>query len=188
MNKVYLDPGIYYIENFISDEELNLILKQYNEEDGWVENGVFYQKEVMDELSRDLLYTINKRINDLINNEYEMANPSLSLQKFLPTSLEWSINPHSDRFDYKEVGTGESRSMFCTKGFVLYFNDSYEGGEIYYTEKDILFRPKSKMFLVHDASNEYKHGVKAVTSGERFMTTGFVYEREYLEKEIWGIL
>lgn len=186
MNKTYLDKGIFYIENFISKKELNLIKSHYESDSGWIKNGVFYEKhkELLDPETLRVISDINMRVSDLINNDEEIANSFYVLQKFLPNDQEWAIYPHSDRFDYRDTGSGESRSQYCTKGFILYYNDNYEGGEVYYLDKEIAIKPKPGMLLVHSGSKEYIHGVKAVKSGERWMSTGFVYEKEYLEKNM----
>jgi hypothetical protein len=56
---------------------------------------------------------------------------------------------------------------------VLYFNDEFEGGEIYFPhfKKDI--NPEPGMFVAFPASHHYLHGVATVRSGARYVQTSF---------------
>jgi hypothetical protein len=57
-------------------------------------------------------------------------------------------------------------------GAVIYFNDDYEGGEIYYPDYEYLYKPKAGSMALHRGST--RHGVKKVTSGERFCGASLV--------------
>lgn len=57
-------------------------------------------------------------------------------------------------------------------GAVVYFNDDYEGGEIYYPDYEYLYKPKAGSMALHKGST--RHGVKKVTSGERFCGASLV--------------
>ncbi len=190
MNKTYIDENIYVIKNFIVQEDLDVILKDLKDAEGWRESGSFYQKseDVYSEETKNLLSDKYRLIvEELINDDNNMANWQNMLQKFVvKDGLPWAINPHSDQFDYKQKGAGESTSKYVTKGYIIYFNDDFSGGEVVYTNKNITLKPEAGMLLVHPGTQEYEHGVKAVTSGERYILTGFVYEKDFFEKEMIG--
>ena len=57
-------------------------------------------------------------------------------------------------------------------GSVLYLNDDYEGGEIYYPDYDYLYKPKAGSMALHRGNT--RHGVKKVISGERFCAASLV--------------
>jgi hypothetical protein len=185
MDKVFIDPEIYYIENFISKSDLEVILSMYKDENSWTKSGDFYLKHnVTPEVSTVLDFYKNK-IEEIINNDKEICNFTPSLSKFKKTESEWAIAPHPDRWipeinpdnGYNDPHANPS-SQYVTKGYILYFNDEYEGGELYYLNQDITFRPKAGMLVVHSGYPEYMHAVKPILSGERYMLTGFVYERD----------
>ena len=51
---------------------------------------------------------------------------------------------------------------------VLYFNNDYQGGEIYFPNQQIVIRPKAgSVILFPSGGTEYPHGVKEITSGVR---------------------
>lgn len=58
-------------------------------------------------------------------------------------------------------------------GMVLYINDDYEGGELYYPELRIVMKPAAGDLVIHPGTPEYAHGVSPVTSGMRYATTAF---------------
>jgi predicted 2-oxoglutarate/Fe(II)-dependent dioxygenase YbiX len=58
-------------------------------------------------------------------------------------------------------------------GLVLYLNDDYEGGEIYYPKLGIAIKPEAGSLVIHPGTVQYAHGVIPVTSGIRYATTAF---------------
>lgn len=56
--------------------------------------------------------------------------------------------------------------MFST---VVYLNDDYEGGEIYFPNQDVEIKPSAgDMVIFPGGGHEYMHGVKPVISGRRY--------------------
>jgi predicted 2-oxoglutarate/Fe(II)-dependent dioxygenase YbiX len=56
---------------------------------------------------------------------------------------------------------------------LFYYNDDFEGGELYYPDHDISIKPKPGLAVLHPGDINYLHGVKMVTAGERFTTPAF---------------
>jgi hypothetical protein len=56
---------------------------------------------------------------------------------------------------------------------LFYWNDDFEGGELYYPQHDIVVKPKPGLAVVHPGDIHYLHGVKPIISGERFTTPAF---------------
>lgn len=191
MNKVYLDENIFYIENFISEFELekinNLILNAK-----WKDVGNF--------LLTDIDYEVLKEIEDRLSNVFSEAEyfkiPTI-IQKYSSDyfgnkmdsgnlSQYWALAPHSDNYDVdpKIINSDSgysSKSSHVVNGYIIYYNDNYTGGEVIYTLKNLSIRPKSRMLLVHSGSKEYEHGVTKVTEGTRYFTSGFTYDsKEHL--------
>jgi hypothetical protein len=52
---------------------------------------------------------------------------------------------------------------------VVYLNDNYDGGEIYFPNQDVEIKPPAgSMVLFPSGGHEYFHGVKPVISGRRY--------------------
>lgn len=68
-------------------------------------------------------------------------------------------------------------------GVVVYLNDDYEGGELYYPEYNHEYKPKRKDLIMH--VGDIVHGVKEVTSGTRYAATVLVRVKgKYNEKPL----
>lgn len=53
---------------------------------------------------------------------------------------------------------------------VLYFNDNYEGGEIYFPKLDEEYHPFAGSLIFYPGTfPEYLHGVREVTSGQKYI-------------------
>ncbi len=181
LKKEYVLDDVWKIENFITDEECSIIMQDCTNEDNWFgEPGAFENgnKNVLTNETKNALAAINSRIEKIMNTEYEVANTTFNVQRITVNSGPggiWALPPHRDNYDISD-------SKYVTRGYVLYLNDNFEGGEIEYTKKEFYIKPKSKMLICHPSGEDYFHGVKRVTSGVRYMTTGFVFEKEYFDK------
>jgi hypothetical protein len=71
---------------------------------------------------------------------------------------------------------------------VLYFNDEFEGGEIYFPEFDFSYKPKmgsAIFFPTFTKESAYEHGVTEITSGRRY-TIGAWYTQfeKFADKDL----
>ena len=66
---------------------------------------------------------------------------------------------------------------------VVYLNDDYEGGELYFTALDIAIKPKRGMFLGMTAGFHHEHGVLRVTAGTRLTMPFFLtFDSQYADR------
>ena len=63
----------------------------------------------------------------------------------------------------------------CTVSAVIYINDDYEGGELYFPLQGVQFKPKKGAAYFFPGDKNYIHGVTEVKSGLRF-TCPFFWE------------
>jgi hypothetical protein len=68
-------------------------------------------------------------------------------------------------------------------GLILYLNDDFTGGELYYPGLGLEIAPKRGLLVAHSASKKYAHGVKEVISGIRYGLTMFI-DRAPSEKHL----
>lgn len=59
-------------------------------------------------------------------------------------------------------------------GIVLYLNNDYQGGEIFYPHINLEIKPEAYSLILHPAHEAYRHGVKEVTEGTRYSMTSFI--------------
>ena len=56
---------------------------------------------------------------------------------------------------------------------IVYLNDDYEGGELYFTAQDRTLRPRKGMLVAFSAGYWHEHGVLTVTRGRRIAMPAF---------------
>lgn len=81
-------------------------------------------------------------------------------------------------------------SLFIEVGCIMYLNDDYGGGEIYFPAYEIEIKPKPGDLIFFPGSHLYMHGVKEIVSGNRYTITTFYttpkmeFIQKYFEKNI----
>lgn len=189
----YFDDNIIIIEDFLSPEELSFMdnfLRNFPYDEMTANTFAFWHKRLLNEhvmteqpphlrhaLDPIVPYShrILDRIRDVLNAEDRQADWKLVPHNFIKMYPESA--PEGFRDDnYDEAGKGlemfihvddqEHMSSPIYWGAVLYINEDYEGGEIYYPDYEWLYKPKAGSMALHRGT--VKHGVKKVTSGNRY--------------------
>jgi predicted 2-oxoglutarate/Fe(II)-dependent dioxygenase YbiX len=87
---------------------------------------------------------------------------------------KWDVGgfaaPHSDNSDFD--GTPNAFEINKYVG-ILYLNDNYGGGELYFPEHDIEFKPAAYSYICFPGGVENIHGVKEITEGTRYTMVSF---------------
>jgi hypothetical protein len=66
---------------------------------------------------------------------------------------------------------------------IVYINDDYVDGELFFKNLDLSLRPKPKTLLIFPGNEEYEHGVKEVSKGPiRYVLVGFIKEIGHYER------
>lgn len=172
-NYITLSDNIYIYKNFISESEC---IKLYNycislSDDQW---NFKSQHEWFDgkvSAPTDELLFLYKRISDLVYPDYKML-PSLNLRR-LQKGQDMYL--HSDSMQKNSKNNYDSSSHTIQYGIVVYFNDNYEGGEIYYPNKNLEYRPNAGDLVIHGGQKDCEHGVKTVTEGARYSYSNFLF-------------
>jgi hypothetical protein len=176
------DPNIFVIKNFITpNDALSLAglaksatreeWAKYNntdrdEHNEWEDRILLLdQCEGFDtekqKLVNDLFVKIQKEINKILNKDiYEYTGFSgiyrASKGQLMKTHSDSGLGP---KFKY---------------GVVLYLNGDYQGGEIFYPNIGLEFKPEAYSLVLHPAHEAYRHGVKEVYDGTRYSMTTFL--------------
>jgi len=70
---------------------------------------------------------------------------------------------------------GDDRSPILS--VVLYLNDNYEGGELYFKNQDITIKPTAGSIVIFPSNSPYYHESKKIKSGIKYMSPGFWYKK-----------
>jgi len=142
---------IWLVKNFISEKEANSIINSVKIDQRNKNGTILIPK----------LNIINKMIIDM--QKY------LSNSKFLIKEVEYFnvMHWHSTGANgTRHADNDKDINPNCSYGCVLYLNDDYSGGELYYPEYDLYFKPQLGDMIFHES--KLIHEIQTVTSGIRF--------------------
>lgn len=192
VKQTYCDDKIMVFDNFITEEEREFLysfVKNFDYEGlqdykmpyfnkrQISDKAMSYQpgyENVMDKV-RPELEIIKNRLYDVLNKFYKEEDWILGQHVFMKIFPDCIPDGHyisKDEGMFIHVDDQpwmESKVIF---GSVIYLNDDYVGGELFYPDYDHYHRPKSRSLVLH--AGDIKHGVKAVTEGERHAVTALV--------------
>lgn len=188
----HCDGNVLIFEDFLTPEEINLLdsfMRNFNY-DGLIDHEFKYwgkrlingyqmslnpgYENIMDDI-KPTLALLQQRVKDVLNehdHEAEWVPSEHNLIKMFDGASDSFYNGETELEMFVHIdnqGHMESPIMW---GAVVYFNDDYEGGEIYYPDYDYWYKPKAGSMAMHEGNT--RHGVKKVTSGERFCGASLV--------------
>lgn len=74
---------------------------------------------------------------------------------------------------YKKGSEGPEHADIYPLATLLYLNDDYEGGELYFSKQQLSISPKAGSLLVFEGGTDHKHGVRKITDGDRYVLVAF---------------
>jgi hypothetical protein len=197
--KSLVEPGhfgssksnIKIINNFIELEDIKIIQKFLPTINEWMDAG---ENQYADDgtciydasywadrqCSWDILHKINIQVYNIIDKyilkmkQYLETSFNVGLSTRPPVIIKWrpgmEQRPHAD----KQTNDGRP-NPFPTYDInsLFYYNDDFEGGELYYPDHDLVVKPNPGLAVAHPGDINYLHGVKPLISGERYTTPSF---------------
>jgi len=190
------------IDNFISKEELDIVLDIINntEEQAWhkeylgnlkrfcmtkfgrddVENlvaeGKFeitknWEDKNLNIQKEEIQHIIYDRLNVLVEKEdSSLVLSGLATIQRMQTGVE--LKSHTD----------QDTDPSIRYAAILYLNEEYTNGEIFFPNKNIEMKPKKRSLLIFPGIKEYEHGVRHVGDGPiRYVLVGFIKVKDFYE-------
>lgn len=184
--------NIRIIQNFVDPEDLATLQESVRSETA----GIVDHRYTLPRNER-IIGIQTKYSQKIINNLEEHYNHiskirpkphfTASIQAY---SEGFELLPHVDIVGYvQELGVHVENAQDKWTGHLsgmIYLNDDYEGGELYFPDWGISIKPKPGMFVSFPGSKYYMHGVKKVTSGKRFVMSTWTRFEEAYGKEIYS--
>lgn len=185
-----LDPNVWLIHDFITDEEKQSILDLSQNPEIW---GGFYIKHVEDRSeARYGTRNIEETKTEVTENWDDKVAHISDHTQLGSIFMDRLKNFYFDgcEYDFRSFGIIQRMwegvqlkahydqyvDMRMAWAAVLYVNDDYNNGEFFFTFKDIEIKPPSKSLLVFPTWLEYHHGVKFVSKGPvRYVMPAFIW-------------
>jgi hypothetical protein len=121
--------------------------------------------------SHEIARNVSQRLADLVaKTGQEMVLADLQTFQRMQEGVE--LKAHTDQHTDPSI-------RYAT---IVYLNEDYLGGEIFFTNKDLELRPKPGSLLIFPGNDEFNHGVKHVQEGPiRYVLVGFIKEKDFYE-------
>jgi hypothetical protein len=121
------------------------------------------------DLMSGLGYRMQKTISDHYKNDYYVKS------MFFSKMVEGGRNTlHMDNWYQTFDGKLKPRPFNRDdRSGLLYLNDDYEGGELYFPLQDFEYKPKAGTFIFFEGNQEVPHEVNLVKSGTRYNIISF---------------
>jgi hypothetical protein len=186
--------NIVTLENFMTEEEvlrLNAFIRNNNnwdvtethrnengtviyDADYWADRVATYPTiQKGDPEIPDLIEKMVARLKVEVDNFFGVdANPtSPAMVRWLPGQLQM---PHADKELHEGPDAGKPNDFpYYDLAGLFYINDDYEGGELYFPNQGIQFKPKAGAAYFFPGDKNYIHGVTEIKSGIRYTVPFF---------------
>ncbi len=182
--------------DFLNEEELSYILNaikisesRFNEDKLHFQPFLYLKDHERDPLIK-LLMQINTKILDFATKAYN--------KEFIKSERNWSINvhrvnsftdPHTDIIE-RSPGPqkpGLTEPLYpnwidAWDGYLacnLYLNDDYNGGQVYFKDRQYIFKPKANSIVCWPGNKNFIHGITKTTKTSRYVYGYFIKFADY---------
>lgn len=179
-----VSDGIYKIDQFISKDSCNFLKKYLNtdihesprhniygslgsEYPSYLEMIGQYKEDPLWNLAIDLFNSIilsfASPVSFIFQEDHILKQTYYSVMK---SNSENEI--HLDNYYYDQDGILKTKEGYSKdKSAMLYLNDDYEGGELFFPKQNFSIKPQIGTMVFFEGDQDKPHGVKKVISGER---------------------
>lgn len=179
----YADQDFIIVPDFLSASECERLVTMFNRLHGLVkdrkigidfwEGRIVYMNDVAahDTSAAAIMGGFQKRATGMLGEFYDLTAPLWTDTVQLNIWEQGSFLPcHTDNSNPDGSAHSTPWRDFSS---IVYLNDDYEGGELYFTAKDKVLKPTRGMLVAFSAGYHHEHGVLKVTKGRRITMPAF---------------
>lgn len=173
--------NIHIVENFLNEDEIKKILRYVTlklKRRSVEENTLF---EMLED-DKALVYSCADRMHQAAEKIFGLE---LTRDKELDLGVREklvSLDMHTDVIEDQKRSMERKIYWSGHASTLIYLNDNYEGGEIYFPGHDLEIKPKAGMFITFPGNTNYVHGVHAA-SENRYTLSMFIKFTKFKEWE-----
>jgi hypothetical protein len=168
---------IIVVKDFSTPEETDIVATYAKSFfDSKRQNDPSIYREDLKDRSKDIVAKLEKSFQNIVRSEcYLPAEPEFSTFKNY-VFWEHGINmePH-----YDNVRKEHHKPVMY--GCIWYLTDDFEGGELYYPEFNVDYKPVAGELIIHPGTREYSHGIRTVLGNPRITVASFCVREDDLE-------
>jgi hypothetical protein len=202
LNFEQVTEELIWVKNFLTDEELNTInniVDSASQEDWEVEYMSNLSKFCMEKFGRDDVENLVAEGKFEITQNWADKNLNIKyhpIQKFFYDRLNNMVSNSDDSLLLSGLATiqrmqpgvelkshvDQDTDPSIRYAAIIYINNSYNDGELFFKNLDISIRPNPKDLLFFPGDSKHEHGVRHVSDGPiRYVLVGFVKEKGFYE-------
>lgn len=195
-------PDVIVVENFLSSEdltELNYIINNANEDDWKNEYTRNLKRFCLEKFGRDDVdnlvaegkfeVTVGWEDKNYNMSDKPIAEKIVRMLSSIVNSVDSSLETSGLKvFQRMQEGvqlkahTDQHTDPSIRYATIIYINDDYNGGELFFSNKDLELKPKPGSLVVFPGNDEFNHGVRHVTAGPiRYVLVGFIKVKNFYE-------
>ncbi len=196
-----LDPEAFdfvYQPNFLTPAECALLAEaadalaaaQHVEditEDFW-KGRILYFRDILAARpgAAALMRDAQRRVTERLRSFYELTVPIFAdTVQLVRWRTGMHMPPHADRANPDGSPHGMPFRDFAS---IVYLNDGYDGGELYFPRLDLTVKPATGMLLAFTGGWHHEHGVLKVLAGDRLtMPAFYTFDASHRERELYGL-
>ena len=172
------DPSNIVIkENFVSKEHLVeiinycVLIKEWESQSDLGTDSIHIPELI--ERNSPGIFSIMQQYVDNVQYEVEYKF-GRKLERTNPGIRKWLPGEYQDIHADGETASGwPGYNYIVDYGSIIYLNDEYEGGEIFFPKYNIHIQPKPGTLVFFPSTNMYAHGVTEITDGIRYTSPHF---------------
>jgi hypothetical protein len=192
---VYYKEDIARIDNFVSPNQAKDMIDYFESMASIWGDVAFYGSKGMgfaDSDPRLPQFNLEPEYFKNIRDRFKQAVELMFDRELKPNTShaqKWDVGgfaaPHSDNSDHHGVPNAFEINKYVG---ILYLNDNYKGGELYFPDHSIEFKPPVFSYIMFPGGHENIHGVKEILEGTRYTMVSFwdyadaEYDQETLDK------
>ena len=195
-------PDLLLVENYLSKQEVDYILNiidQTPEEDWYIEYLSNLKRFCLEKFGRDDVDNLVAEGKFEVTQGWEDKNLNISsdqIYKKIYSRLDEIVLKANNMLNLsgfatiqrmkKEVElkshTDQHTDPSIKYAAILYLNDDYKDGELFFKNKSLDLRPKPGSLLIFPGNEEFEHGVRHVGEGPtRYVLVGFIKVTDFYE-------
>ena len=169
--------NIHVISNFVLGDDLKTILAYAGSINTWLHLDDNWNDRVH---SFEMIQHCNLDMANFLKSKTDMVREVIShtlqvgLNKVVPSIVRWRVGncqpPHADKQNVDGSPNSYPENDIAS---LVYINDDYEGGQIYFPNQNLQFKPASGSLVFFPGDINYLHGVTEVTKGIRYTMPNF---------------
>ena len=184
------------IPDFLTSKECDRLTAMFDRLHGMVkhrrigidfwEGRIVYMGDVAehDAPAATIMGNFQKRATAMLGEFYALTRPLWTDTVQLNIWEQGScLPPHTDNSNPDGSAHSTPWRDFSS---IVYLNDDYEGGELYFTAQDRVLKPRRGMLVAFSAGYHHEHGVLKVTRGRRItMPAFYTFDQRRADQHIY---